>query len=195
MAIQRSNIVSNASSNSQSSSSFTNVAANRSLSPPPGSLLLPTSTSAAAAAQAAQFNPRLILSQIVALQSFHYLVLGFILQVNHVLFATSVTVDRIFTAKYLDLWTALGWVDNAAVLVSSLVGSVLLVFIVEKSKKCLDFCVTLFLIHVIICSIYDGVPSTWDWWIVHILGMIAMVVLGEYLCSKRELSDIPLLVL
>jgi|EP00970_Alexandrium_tamarense_P017005 hypothetical protein len=122
MAIQRSNIVSNASSNSQSSSSFTNVAANRSLSPPPGSLLLPTSTSAAAAAQAAQFNPRLILSQIVALQSFHYLVLGFILQVNHVLFATSVTVDRIFTAKYLDLWTALGWVDNAAVLVSSLVG-------------------------------------------------------------------------
>jgi hypothetical protein len=27
------------------------------------------------------------------------------------------------------------------------------------------------------------------------LGMILMVVLGEYLCSKKELSDIPLLVL
>jgi len=106
-----------------------------------------------------------------------------------------VTVDRIFTAKYLDVWSAIGWVDNAAILISSILGSILLVFIVEKSKKCLDFSVTLFLIHILICSIYGGFPLTWDWWIIHILGMIVMVVLGEYLCSKRELSDIPLLVL
>ncbi|KAL7427220.1 hypothetical protein ACHAXH_002182 [Discostella pseudostelligera] len=146
-------------------------------------------------AQAQLFNPRLILSQIIALQSFHYVVLGIIFQVNHVLFATSITLDRIFTSKYLDIWSALGWIDNAAVLMSSVIGSLLLAIIVEKSKKCLDFSVTLFLIHIILCSIYDGCPSTWDWWIVHILGMILMVILGEYCCSKRELSDIPLLVL
>lgn len=73
--------------------------------------------------------------------------------------------------------------------------SLLLAIIVEKSKKCLDFSVTLFLIHIILCSIYSGFPKTWDWWIIHILGMIVMVILGEYFCSKRELSDIPLLVL
>ena len=77
----------------------------------------------------------------------------------------------------------------------SLHRSLLLALIVEKSKKCLDFSVTLFLLHIIICSIYGGFPSTWDWWIIHILGMIMMVLLGEYFCSKRELSDIPLLVL
>jgi hypothetical protein len=71
--------------------------------------------------------------------------------------------------------------------------SVMLAIIVEKSKKCLDFSVTLFIIHIILCSIYGGFPSTWDWWIIHIMGMIVMVVLGEYLCSKKELSDIPLL--
>ena len=71
--------------------------------------------------------------------------------------------------------------------------AVLLAIIVEKSKKCLDFSVTLFLIHIVTCSIYGGFPSTWDWWIIHVMGMIAMVVLGEYLCSKKELSDIPLL--
>jgi hypothetical protein len=27
------------------------------------------------------------------------------------------------------------------------------------------------------------------------MGMIIMVVLGEYVCSRKELSDIPLLVL
>ena len=55
---------------------------------------------------------------------------------------------------------------------------------------------TLFVVHVVLCSIYSGkLPSTWDWWIVHVMGMITMVVMGEYFCSKRELSDIPLLVL
>ena len=73
------------------------------------------------------------------------------------------------------------------------ISSILLAIIVEKSKKCLDFSVTLFLIHIVTCSIYGGFPSTWDWWIIHTMGMILMVVLGEYLCSKKELSDIPLL--
>jgi protein SYS1 len=70
---------------------------------------------------------------------------------------------------------------------------VLLAVIVEKSKKCLDFAVTLFLIHLGICTCYDGMPGTLDWWIVNILGTIIMVLLGEYVCSIREMSDIPLL--
>jgi len=71
--------------------------------------------------------------------------------------------------------------------------AVLLAIIVEKSKKCLDFSVTLFLIHLGLCTFYDGLPSTWDWWIVHILETIIMILLGEYVCSVREMSDIPLL--
>jgi hypothetical protein len=67
------------------------------------------------------FNPRLIFSQIVALQCFHYLVLGFMFQINHVLYNNSVTIDRMFTDKFLNLWSIGGWADNAAVLLSSLV--------------------------------------------------------------------------
>mmetsp|Transcript_36217 Transcript_36217/g.77229 ORF Transcript_36217/g.77229 Transcript_36217/m.77229 type:complete len:187 (+) Transcript_36217:100-660(+) len=186
MASQRSNIA-NAPFSSNSQPNFSNGNRPTTLSPPV--------SPAPHAAAAAQFNPRLILSQIISLQSFHYVVLGLIFQINHVMFATSITMDRIFTAKYLDIWSAMGWIDNAAVLMSSFIGSLLLALIVEKSKKCLDFSVTLFLIHIILCSIYGGFPSTWDWWIIHIMGMIMMVVLGEYFCSKRELSDIPLLVL
>lgn len=94
--------------------------------------------------------------------------------------------------------------------------------IVEKSKKVLDFSLTLFMIHFMACVFYNGVPGTWDWWIIHVLGTIMMVLMGgtfscarrffldcgfframtnaffssfvkEYLCSKRELDDIPLL--
>lgn len=71
--------------------------------------------------------------------------------------------------------------------------SVLLAVIVEKSKKCLDFGVTLFLLHLLLCSLYDGFPTILDWWVMHVLGTIVMVLLGEYLCSRRELDDIPIL--
>ena len=141
----------------------------------------------------AAFNPRLIFSQIVALQSFHYLTLGFCIQCNHVVYGSSITIDRIFTSQYIDVWTGEGWVDNGAVLVSALVGSLLLAVIVEKSKKCLDFSVTLFFIHFLACCLYGGAPNTYSWWIVHILATIIMTLLGEYFCSIREMNEIPLL--
>ncbi|KAL3799190.1 hypothetical protein ACHAW5_005467 [Stephanodiscus triporus] len=206
MAIQRSNIIaaningtttpSSSSSSSSSNNNGVGTVSSSSSHRSNGSGLAGPPMSQQQQHQQQSFNPKLILSQILCLQCFHYLVLGCIFQMNHVLFATSVTIDRIFTDEYLDVWSALGWIDNAAVLTSSFVGSLLLAVIVEKSKKCLDFSVTLFVIHVVLCSVYSrGLPATWDWWIVHFAGMIMMVVLGEYFCSKRELSDIPLLVL
>ena len=69
-----------------------------------------------------RFNPKLIFSQIVAIQSIHYLVLSFLFQINYVLFGTHITIDRVFTGRYLDLWTREVWIDNGAVLLSSVVG-------------------------------------------------------------------------
>lgn len=140
-----------------------------------------------------RFNPRLIFAQIVALQSIHYLVLSILFQISHYLTGATITIDRIFTANYLQLWTKEGWIDNTAILLSSVIGAILLALIVEKSKKCLDFAITLFLIHFVFCMVYDGFPNSWDWWIIHILGLIVMVLLGEYFCSRIELRDIPLL--
>ena len=65
--------------------------------------------------------------------------------------------------------------------------------IVEKSKKVLDFSITLFMIHLCSCVFYNGMPATWDWWIIHVFSTIVMILLGEYLCARRELDDIPLL--
>ena len=70
-----------------------------------------------------------------------------------------------------------------------------MVVVVEKSKKCLDFATTNVIVHFIICVLYGGmsVLHSLDFWIVHVFGVIVMVILGEYLCSKMELMDIPLL--
>ena len=68
------------------------------------------------------FNPKLIFSQIVALQCFHYLVLGIIFQFDHFFFSTSITIDRIFTDHFLTVWTWIGWIDSSAILLSYLFG-------------------------------------------------------------------------
>jgi len=78
------------------------------------------------------FNPYLIFCQIVAMQCCHYLFLGILVQINHILYGQSITIDRMFTDEYL------GWPDAFAVFLSySVVGSFLMAIIVEKSKKCL----------------------------------------------------------
>lgn len=142
-----------------------------------------------------KFNPKLIFSQIAAFQSLHYFILSILFQLNSFLFSSPVSLDRIFTAKHLSVWTSEGRLDAITIIVSSLIGSFLLAIIVEKSKKCLDFSITLFFLHCIICGFGFGpeVFSSADFWIVHLLGLILMVVLGEYLCSRRELMEIPLL--
>ena len=116
------------------------------------------------------FNPNLILCQMLAMQCFHYVFFGFVIQTNHLLFGTSVTLDRLFTTKYLNFWSTEGWIDNYAVLLTFVFQAILLALIVEKSRKCLDFSVTLFFFHFLFCTIYSrSVPHTWDWWIVHVL--------------------------
>jgi protein SYS1 len=62
-----------------------------------------------------------------------------------------------------------------------------------RAKKCLDFSVTLFLMHLFVSVWHGGFPRRIEWWIVHIAATITMIVLGEYLCIRRELDEIPLL--
>ncbi len=81
-------------------------------------------TTGTATTSGAVFNPLLIFYQIMALQFFHYLILATFLQINRALFGTTVTLDRIFTANYLNLWNASGWVDNVTILLSFLMGYV-----------------------------------------------------------------------
>ena len=142
MASQRSNIIAansnhgaSSSSNGSSRSNTNNgcLVAGRSShspTPPANAPMMPMSMSMSTSSSSsssrghndASFQPGLILSQILCLQCFHYFVIGLIFQINHVLYATTVTIDRIFTDEYLNVWSAYGWIDNAAVLTSCFVG-------------------------------------------------------------------------
>ncbi len=85
-----------------------------------------------------------------------------------------------------------GWEGVTATLISGVIGAGLLCLIVEKAKRCLDFTATVFIIHLVVCSLYGGIPMSWQWWVSNLIAAITMVVGGEYLCSVYELRELPL---
>lgn len=68
----------------------------------------------------------------------------------------------------------------------------ILLYLIERAKKCLDFSATVYIIHLFICILYGGWPSSITWWVVNGTSLALMALLGEWLCVKRELRDIPL---
>jgi len=72
--------------------------------------------------------------------------------------------------------------------------SVWLWLIVRRTKQCLDFTATCYLIHFLICLAYNAsLPSTVSWWVLNVAAIAIMCVGGEFLCLRTELQDIPLL--
>ena len=64
--------------------------------------------------------------------------------------------------------------------------------VVERSKKCLDFTATVYILHAVVTVAFGGFPRSATWWLTEGLAMLAMVLLGEFLCSRREMRDIVL---
>jgi len=64
--------------------------------------------------------------------------------------------------------------------------------VVERAKKCLDFTATLYLLHLLFCCAYRGWPRSAEWWLLNGAGLATMAVLGEWLCLRKEMQDIPM---
>lgn len=142
---------------------------------------------------AKEFDPILIICQIVSLQSFFYLSMTMCLSIIYALLDIPISLDHLFNPRFNEFVTSLGWIATLTSLFSAVAGAYLLSLIVEKSKKCVDFTFTLYLIHLLVCCYYkEKLPLEWEWWIVNIVSSVTMASVGEYLCSRNELEDIPL---
>jgi len=105
--------------------------------------------------------PKLIIAQMIALQSAFYLVFGAVVIFWSVLFQQTIALDQLFLFSMVDFNTAEGRLTITAFLMTSLVCAFVLVGIVERSKKCLDFVFTWHFVHWLACWYYGGSPSTY----------------------------------
>ena len=103
---------------------------------------------------------------------------------------TPVSLDMFFSHEKIHFNSGTGWVCVLASLLAASLGACALVAVVERAKKCLDFAFTVYAFHFTICWLYGGFPDRWEWWVVEGVDLAVMAVLGEFLCMRRELSEI-----
>ncbi|XP_068695081.1 protein SYS1 homolog [Montipora foliosa] len=137
------------------------------------------------------WDPCLIISQIAAIQCVFYLFLAFWILLVDFWTGSTRSLDQFFRPKELEFSSFKGKVTMAAFCLNALTGAGGLWVIVRRAKQCLDFAATAHFIHLIICAIYSGFPSTLTWWLLNITCMALMAVIGEFACMRTELKAIP----
>ncbi|KAM7483727.1 hypothetical protein LguiB_008310 [Lonicera macranthoides] len=141
---------------------------------------------------AAVWDPWLIVAQIVCIQCLYYITLGVLLAILVGTRVSRMSLVYFFDYAALTASTFTGCCVIASFILSSFAGTGYLLYLIERAKKCLDFSATLYIIHLFICIAYGGWPLSVTWWVVNGTGLVVMASLGEYLCIKRELREIPL---
>uniref|UniRef100_K3XKY8 Protein SYS1 homolog n=1 Tax=Setaria italica TaxID=4555 RepID=K3XKY8_SETIT len=129
---------------------------------------------------------------IVCLQCLYYLALGLSMSLLVGTRVPRLTLLYFFDFATLTPRTPTGWCAIASFLLAAVAGAGFMLYVIERAKKCLDFAATLYIIHLFICIVYGGWPASVTWWVVNIAGLAIMALLGEYLCIRRELKEIPI---
>ena len=66
------------------------------------------------------------------------------------------------------------------------------VLIVDKAKNILDFVLTNFFVHLILCTINSGFPSTLIWWVIQGIVITLVTLVSEFISLKIEQQEIKL---
>ncbi|KAF7123658.1 hypothetical protein RHSIM_Rhsim12G0197400 [Rhododendron simsii] len=142
---------------------------------------------------AKSWDPWLVVVQIICLQCLYYLTLGVFMAILVGTRVSRMSLVYFFDYAAITASTVTGWCVIVSFVLGSLAGSVYMLYLVERAKKCLDFSATLYIIHLFICIMYGGWPSSITWWIVNGTGIAVTALLGEYLCVQfREMREIPI---
>ncbi|KAM4693207.1 protein SYS1 homolog isoform 1-T3 [Discoglossus pictus] len=139
------------------------------------------------------WDPSLIISQIALMQFVYYSSLGLWLGILDLLIHNSPSLDQIFNYEFLGFSSVHGRVAMMAFILNSLTCALGLLYFVRRGKQCLDFTATVHLFHLLGCWIYTShLPGTITWWLLNIVCIALMAGIGEYLCMRTELKEIPL---
>ncbi|XP_003701089.1 sys1 golgi trafficking protein [Megachile rotundata] len=139
------------------------------------------------------WDPILIISQIIAVQTVMYFCLGLWIWVVASLIGTTKSLDYAFHYKEIHVRDFTGQFIIVIFVLNALIGAFALWWLVQRTKQCMDFACTAHLIHLLCCWVYNAsFPSSFSWWCLNIVSLSIMCVCGEFLCMKTELQAIPL---
>eukprot|EP00049_Salpingoeca_infusionum_P026797 m.27969 g.27969 ORF g.27969 m.27969 type:complete len:150 (-) comp9001_c0_seq2:221-670(-) len=139
------------------------------------------------------WDPPLILFQIIAIQSLTYMCLGFLAALSANISTEPLSLALIFSSQGLSHWS----MYLAHLAGSAMTGFGIWLF-VRRAKQCLDFAVTAFVCHFLLCIAYSGIPRGGWWWLMAVAQVAIASTFGEFLCIRTELRqtitlDVPLM--
>eukprot|EP00389_Voromonas_pontica_P001762 GDKH01002643.1.p1 GENE.GDKH01002643.1~~GDKH01002643.1.p1 ORF type:complete len:161 (-),score=16.60 GDKH01002643.1:172-654(-) len=136
------------------------------------------------------FSPKLIVSQIVFLQSAFYFSLVTIATFLVHNITGEASWARVFSHSSYVLSSIYGQILLASVLLNAILMAFVTARAVERSKKCADFVSTTYFLHALISWCTYGFPASSGWWISNISGFVCGTLLAEFICMRTELQDI-----
>lgn len=64
---------------------------------------------------------------------------------------------------------------------------------VGKAKKCTDFACTIYIYHILFSAFYSKLQmATVSWWLTMVGCGCITTFIGEFLCMKKEMQEIPI---
>ncbi|TDH69012.1 hypothetical protein CCR75_009291 [Bremia lactucae] len=153
---------------------------------------------------AARWSPKLTLLQMLCMQCSHYAAQGLFLCVCH---GKHVTLDHFFAYHTQTIVNDDGLKNCFAIVAASLVSYELIATLDLFTHLPLGILVpsaslsslsapksvwTLVLRCIFLTFWRSASIRTWDWWLIHFVAATVTILLGEYLSSRRELEEIPI---
>eukprot|EP00929_Paragymnodinium_shiwhaense_P010232 TRINITY_DN114782_c0_g1_i1.p1 TRINITY_DN114782_c0_g1~~TRINITY_DN114782_c0_g1_i1.p1 ORF type:complete len:163 (+),score=12.94 TRINITY_DN114782_c0_g1_i1:80-568(+) len=139
-----------------------------------------------------KFNPRLISTQIVVMQSTFYFCFTLVSAMTNWLLSFPQSLSALFDYSAYTWSTSIGLALAFSELVTALLMAVACRVVVERVRKCLDFVATYHILHLVAICWWSGFPTTLQWWTINGVSLLVAVLLGEWLCMQGESKSIKL---
>lgn len=95
-------------------------------------------------------------------------------------------MGQLFNPTAFDLSMNYSFITIAANFANIIFVVLTLAIIVEKANRCLDFTLTVFIIHLLLTCVVYKFPNTFNWWATHGILITVTVLTSEFVCLKLE---------
>lgn len=140
------------------------------------------------------FNPFLHITQMISLQFVFWTSLSlFPILWQSIFLGESWYFGLVFETFSFSAFTSIGWMHIFNGFFSAIITAFGVSIIVGRLKKSVDFIFTVYFFHMLACSLWHGnIPDNGTWWTIQILTFLVSATLGEYLCLRKEATEILL---
>ena len=138
------------------------------------------------------FKPKIIISSILMISSAYYIINILFTIFFNSFFGIRLHINQIISDKALDFSSVYGSCYLLSLFFTYVFMIAVFILIVDKARNILDFVLTNFFIHLIICTINSGFPSAFIWWVIQGIVLTLVTLISEFISLKIEQQEIKL---